>query len=154
MRNPRWILFALLCVPAFHMGSLGQVQPCINTEKFEVGEGCCINPLAVNRIMGRVARQDPDGRIWPDEKPAGCLSLFTADSHEFVKSTTTNQEGKFDFGEIPPGSYRLIARSRGFCTGNIPVNVVRSAWHRHRPILVLFRLSSVDVCTCADYDRK
>ena len=112
-----------------------------------------MKPLAVNSVLGRVARQDADGRVWPDEKPAGCLSLFTADSHKFVASTTTNKDGQFDFGEVPPGNYQLIAKSRGFCTGNIPVKVVRSAWHRRRPIVVFFRLASIDVCTCADYDR-
>ena len=154
MRHPQCIVFALLSVLAPNMASVGQVQPCMNAKKFEVGDGCYINPLVVKRIAGKVARQSPDGRIWPDEKPAGCLSLFTADSHEFVKSTLTSEDGRFDFGEIPPGNYRLIARSRGFCTGNIPLKVGRSAAHGHKSIIILFRLSGIDTCTCADYAQK
>ncbi len=153
MRNLPWNLLALLWVLTSGVASSDQIRPCANAEKFEVGEDCSINPLVVNRVMGRVVRQGPEGRTSPAEKPAGCLSLFTADSHEFVKGITTKRDGKFDFGEVPPGSYRLIARSPGFCTGNVPVKVVRSPWHRNRPIVILFRLAGIDVCTCADYDR-
>jgi len=149
---PRTLL-ALLCILASGVASFDEIRPCASADKFEVGEDCSIDPLVVGRVMGRAARQGPEGQTSPDEKPAGCLSLFTADSHEFVKSAKTNRDGKFDFGEVPPGSYRLIARSPGFCTGNIPVKVVRLPRYQNRSIVVLFRLASTDVCTCAVYDR-
>lgn len=138
------------------MALSAQNPPCSNAEKYDMGGGFCVEmkPLVVSRLAGRAARQDPEGHVWPDEKPRGCLSLFTADSHKFVASTTVDQDGRFDFGPIPPGRYRLVARLPGFPTGNNAVTVVRSVWPRHRRIVVLFTCCGIDVCSSAVYDRK
>ena len=157
MRNPRCILFALLWALAPVLACAGQNQPCPDAERYEVGGGGGIEmkPLAVNRVWGRTVIQDPDGHIRPDEVPPRvCLSLFTADSHKFVASTSVDHGGRFDFGVIPPGRYRLIARAQAACTGNNAVEVVRSIWHRNRRIVVFFQIPRIDSCTYADYDRK
>jgi len=156
MRNRRYVLLTLLWILASHLAFSGQNQPCSNAEKYEIGGGFCVEmkPLVVSRVSGRAAREDPEGHVWPDEKLPGCLSLFTADSHKFVASTTVDEDGRFDFGPIPPGKYRLVARLPGFPTGNSAVTVVRSVWPRHRRIVVLFTCCGIDVCSGAVYDRK
>ena len=154
MPTPRCVLFTLLWLLAPKVSSPGQVRPCPGSQEYEMTHGIEIRTIVVNRVWGRAVRQDSDGHIRPDEKLPGCLSLFTADSHRFVSSTTIDPGGRFDFGAVPTGSYRLIARSPGFGTGNVPVKVVRSAWHRQRRLLVLFRLGAMDEWTTADYDRE
>jgi hypothetical protein len=145
-----WILAASLALP-------GQTQPCSDVEKYEMKGGFCLEmkPLVVNRVAGRAVIEDPYGNVLPDDNPrGGCLSLFTVDPHKFVASTVVDQHGRFDFGPILPGRYRLLARLPGFPLGNDAVTVVRSVWPRRRRILVLFTCCGIDVCSSADYDRK
>jgi hypothetical protein len=144
-----WVLYCVLVPPA---PLAGQAPPSVNVEKYEVGGDWFKRPLAVSHVRGRAVRMYRDGHLSQDIGPAS-LSLFTADSHKFVTSATTDQDGRFDFGTVPPGRYRLVARSIGFCTGNIPIDVGRQPWHRHRRIVIFFRISEIDICTSGDYDH-
>jgi hypothetical protein len=45
-----------------------------------------------------------------------------------VQSIGSNQLGEFDFGKKPPGSYRLIVRTRGFCEITIPIKLSGNGW--------------------------
>jgi len=129
---------------------------CDQATKYEEARfGVSIKPLKLANVRGRAVIEDPFGHIRRGEIPRGvCLSLFLADSHKFVSSTTADDKGNFDFGPVEPGRYRLVARAEALCTGNIPVVVARSARKaRHRGMVLLFRLAQLDVCTSADYAR-
>jgi hypothetical protein len=156
VRNFGGISFALLTALLFPAAFRGQTVPCLNAEKYELGSGLCIErkPVVVRRVRGRVVRADIHGYVWPDEKLPACLSLFAADSYEFVAKTSCDGEGRFDFGPIPSGKYRLIARVRGFPTGNSAVTVSHAPWLRNRRILVTFTCCAIDACTGVNYEHK
>jgi hypothetical protein len=136
--------------------AFSQIPACRNAEKYEERRfGIEMKPLVLNRVRGKTVIQTPNGQVRPTEVPQRvCLSLFSADAHKLVSSTTINQAGQFDFGNILPGRYRLVARAEAFCTGNIAIEVAPSVWHRKRSIVVEFRLAQTDVCTSAEYNRK
>jgi hypothetical protein len=130
-------------------------QPCDTPVRFEeVIFSCIINPLVVNRIRGNAVIQYSDGNEEPIKDPHyTCMSLYIAECRSFVASTTIDEKGRFDFGAVPPGNYRLLVRTVGFAVGNIPVRITRSPFHKRR-IIVLFRVGQIDVSSCARYDRK
>ena len=137
-----------------HAALCQEMRPCHQARKYEEARfGVSIEPLKLARVRGKAVIQDSFGHIREGEVPRHvCLSLFLADSHKFVSTTTADDEGNFDFGPVKPGRYRLVARAEALCTGNIPVIVVRpSRKARHRGIVLLFRLANLDVCTSADY---
>jgi hypothetical protein len=148
---------AMLLIPVTRLVFSQEARPCPDAEKYEeIHFGLDAKPLVLARIQGRTVIQTISGEVRAGEIPQGiCLSLFTADSHRYVRTATTDDKGHFDFGPVSPGSYRLIARASGFCTGNIAVKVTRPSPMRHKPgIIVYFQLARLDVCTGADYDRK
>ena len=150
------VCIAPLCALVSGVALAQQAPPCADAEKYEaVHFGVDAKPLILSRIHGRTVVQAPTGEIRVNELPEGvCLSLFTADSHRFLRSTGVNGKGHFDFGPVPPGRYRLIARARGFCTGNVAVKVSAPPAPRHsRSMIVLFQIAQLDVRTGADYDR-
>jgi hypothetical protein len=112
-------------------------------------------PLIVARIRGRIV-VEVNGEILSQAKPEGIsLSLFTADTHEFLSATTVDAKGQFYFGKIPPGDYRLLTRAKGFCTGNTRIRIKKTpTGHKLRDIIVYFRPAALDVCTTAEYERK
>ena len=134
---------------------LCQTPQCVNVDKYEMRSGPCaeMKPIVVRRLLGRVIRLDQDGHVRSDVQNA-CLSLFTADSHTYVTSTSIDHNGHFDFGVVPAGRYRLVARAPGLVTGNSPVTVAPSPWRRHRRIQVVFTCCTIDACTGMGYDHK
>ena len=133
-------------------------QPCDTPVRFEeVIFPCIMKPLVVNRIRGNAVYQDVNGDEDPvipiQDRHKVCMSLYNAESRTLVASKTLNEKGRFDFGAVPPGNYRLLVRDVGFGVGNIPVRITRSPIHK-RGIVVLFRVERIDVTSCARYDRK
>jgi hypothetical protein len=155
VRNLASFSFAVLSALVFPAAFLGQTVPCLNGEKYDLGGGLCIEskPLVLNRVWGRVVRLDMGGHVWTDVRCV-CLSLFTADSHKFVATATVDQTGRFHFGAVTPGRYRLVARAPALPTGNGAVTVVRFPWHRDRRIVVSFTCCNVDACTGIGYDHQ
>ena len=80
--------------------------------------------VKVNVVQGG-SRAEVGDQIFP-WAPGACLVLFTEKDHKLVSSIKAGQYGDFDFGDVAPGRYRLIARAEGFCTANIPIRVVKS----------------------------
>ena len=131
-------------------------QPCRKAEQYPDPEPVNMvypGSLVLGRVYGRAVIQAGE-RIYPGSQLRGeaCLSLFTENSHKFVATVPVDKSGRFEFSGVPPGSYRLVARSPGFCTGNIPVRV--SGSRKSKRILVFFQGPAIDVCTTADYDHK
>jgi carboxypeptidase family protein len=78
--------------------------------------------------------------------PGACLILFTESDRRLVASVKTGADGRFEMKGIVPGRYRLIARLNGFCTANIPVEIIKSS-RRKTQIVVHFRVTGLDDCS-------
>ena len=152
-----WRIAALLCIIGTGVRLLGQTPPCPSAEQYkERGGHCDLAPklITVTRVRGRAVRSNGDGSEWPPAEMSGaCLSLFTEDSHNFVSSRVVDSEGRFDFGAVPPGRYRLIARAGGFPIGNNPVKVVRFGWFTNHRIIISFEASR-HACTSAFIEKR
>ena len=69
-------------------------------------------PLKLATLQGGGVIEIKDNTIEPNETvPGACLSLFTLDG-KLVRSIKADPAGEFNFENIAPGKYRLIARSR------------------------------------------
>jgi hypothetical protein len=75
--------------------------------------------LKVSRVAG-VARNSQGTPIQGVE-----ILLFTEQGHKLMAAAVTDKEGEFFLEEVPPGRYRLVAKSL-FCPANIPIWVRRS----------------------------
>ena len=66
--------------------------------------------LAIRVVTGRVVAKldDPAKSIIPVN--GACLFLFTAKEHKPVAGVAADEKGRFMFGAIQPGSYRLVVR--------------------------------------------
>jgi hypothetical protein len=156
MRYSWWIPFAIACV-LWSPGALvaQHDQPCDTPVRFkEVIFPCIMSPLVINRVRGNAVVLEGNGNEEPIKyRNYVCMSLYTAESGTLVTSTTIDEKGRFDFGAVPPGNYRLLVRYVGFEVGNIPVRIIRSPFHKRR-IVVQFMTGGIDVSSCARYDRK
>lgn len=105
-------------------------------------------PLKVEVVQGtsdiQVGTQKQPG------VPGACLVLFTEKDHRLVASVKADADGRFELKDVAPGRYRLLARAEGFCTANIPLEVVKSARHHKAEILVHFRPAGIDTCSYAE----
>jgi hypothetical protein len=113
-------------------------------------------PLRLAKVQGRGVVEIRDNVVQPGETvPGACLSLFTTDL-KLVDTTKADSSGEFRFHAVDPGHYRLIARALGFCTANIPVEIVKASRKLQRKELVVhYRLTGVDVCSWGESgDRK
>ena len=108
-------------------------------------------PLKVAAITG--ANDVQDGTEKQPGVPGACLVLFTDKDHELVMSVKVDADGRFELKDVPPGRYRLIARAEGFCTANIPIEVVKPSRNRKSEILVHFRPAGIDTCSFAEVVR-
>jgi len=114
-----------------------------------------VRPLVVRRVYGRAIVEAKDDIIPVEDVGGACLSLFTEETHRFVAATSTDKHGHFVFPIVQPGRYRLVSRSRGFCTGNTRIEVVTSTkGTRNSGILVHIRIHEVDGCSYAGYDTE
>jgi hypothetical protein len=114
-------------------------------------------PLKLATIQGRGVVEIQNKVIKPNETvPGACLSLFTLD-HKLVMSATADSKGEFRFAGVAPGRYRLIAHAQGFCTANIPIQVVNASSRsklQANEILVHYRLTGIDKCSWGELGRR
>lgn len=86
--------------------------------------------------------------------PGVCLGLFTEVEHQLVDAAVTDQKGRFDFGRVNPGRYRLVAEYEGFCTANLAV-LVRNRSSKHKTsrkrLVFHMRLAGIDSCSYGEY---
>jgi hypothetical protein len=79
--------------------------------------------------------------------PGACFVLFTEKDHTLITSVKADNKARFEFKNVPPGHYRLVARAKGLCTANIPIDVLKSSGRRKTLILVHFRPAGIDTCS-------
>lgn len=111
-------------------------------------------PIVLQRVSGVAVIRAGDKTIPSSQLHGACLSLFTADSHKFVASAPVDKRGRFEFGTVPPGDYRVVARAPGFCTGNDLVRIkIPKGSRAGRTIIVYFQPHAIDTCTTAEYAK-
>jgi len=107
-------------------------------------------PLKLARVHGTGVIEIRDNIIKPNETvPGACLSLFTREE-KFVKSAKADRNGSFQFDDVAPGRYRLVARAPGFCTANIPILIVKASRKsklQREEVVVHYRVTGVDTCS-------
>lgn len=74
------------------------------------------------------------------------VSLFTEQGHALIGSVVSDRDGKFRFGKVDKGLYRIIARVDGLCTANIPI-LVESSLLAHRKVVITMRAKDIDTCS-------
>jgi TonB family protein len=143
--------------PTVSYGPAGSQEtgPCAGADKYPDPEPANLvetGLMVLQRVSGVAVIRAGDKIIAASQLHGACLSLFTADSHKFAASAPVDRRGHFEFGTVPPGDYRLVARARGFCTGNDPVRIKISKGTRTgRTIVAYFQPHAIDTCTTAEY---
>jgi Carboxypeptidase regulatory-like domain len=128
-------------------------DPCPSATVYENHNQVDYEPLKVRAVQGTGA-VEADDKTQPGKiVPGACLSLFTEKEHKLVASSTADSKGRFHFAAVPVGGYRLVARSDGFCTANIPLEVVKSS-PRKSKIVVRFRPAGIDTCSYGELARS
>jgi hypothetical protein len=132
-------------------------DPCAGADKYPDPEPVSLvetGPMVLQRVTGLAVIRAGDKTIAASQLHGACLSLFAADSHKFIAKAPVDRRGHFEFGTLPPGDYRLVARAPGFCTGNDPVRIkIPKGTRTGRTIIVYFQPHAIDTCTTAGYAK-
>ena len=148
-------LAACLFVLALYASSTRQSPDLCDSKTYEDHNQIDPKPLKVAQVQGTGVIQIRD-QIKPNQTvPDACLTLFTTDQ-KFVATTKADLHGDFQFTDIAPGQYRLVARAPAFCTTNIPIQIVpasRKSKLRRQQILVHYRVSEIDSCSWGSIDK-
>jgi len=97
-------------------------------------------PLKLDNLAGRVQG------LGGDAMPRATVSLFTEDTHSLIASVLSDRDGKFHFGRLDKGLYRVVASIPGLCTANIPVKV-ESSLLAHRKLVITMQPKDIDTCS-------
>ncbi len=125
---------------AQHGSDSGQCSPAYeNHNQIDYG------PLKVQAVEGTTIIEV--GTTHQQGAAGACLVLFTEGDHKLLASASADSNGRFELKDIKPGRYRLVARSEGLCTANIPLQVVKPSGRRRGEIIVHFRARGVDTCS-------
>ena len=129
-------------------------EPCKCQATYENNNQVDPKPLSVRAVSGRTISEVGDvGAAQEIGAVAGaCIGLFTEQDHRLVATTVADDEGRFQFDEVPAGRYRLIIQVAGLCVANVPLQVVRGSRSKEQKrIVVHMRPSGVDSCSYGDY---
>ena len=77
--------------------------------------------VATGILRGAVSTQGPDGQAY--NLPAASLKLSGAAADAKVVSASANDEGEYEFADVPPGTYTLEASVEGFKPASKAVTV-------------------------------
>lgn len=81
-----------------------------------------------------------------DAMSRASVSLFTEQGHALIGTVVSDRDGKFRFGKVDKGLYRIVARIEGLCTANIPI-LVESSLLAHRRVVITMRAKDIDTCS-------
>jgi hypothetical protein len=96
-------------------------------------------PLKISEVKGFAT--DPAAVPVPQAQ----VLLFTSRTHNLFAKTTTDAQGKFGFGKVKHGTYRLVVKFPGFCPANVPIVV--QAGKEARTLLLHMRIGEIDSCS-------
>ena len=103
-------------------------------------------PLVFGRLTGRAV--DPSSF----QMPGVCSGLFTERNHKLVATASSDENGNFKFGVVPPGRYRLVAHADGLCAANVPLRIVRGkSSPKNRELVLHMKPRGIDACSYGDY---
>jgi Carboxypeptidase regulatory-like domain len=74
------------------------------------------------------------------------VSLFTEQGHLLVATVMSDREGKFKFGKVDKGQYRVVAKVAGLCPANVPVLLESSLLARHK-LIITMQPKDLDKCS-------
>lgn len=132
-------------------------EPCETSPKYESRNQVDPRPLSISTVSGRVIVEAGETRGAAGEggSVAGaCLGLFTEEGHRLVAAAVADDAGRFTFGTVTPGYYRLVVRAGPLCVANVPLRVVRNrhgAGGKTRQVVVHMRAAGYDICSYGDY---
>ena len=125
------------CKSPIEYGNRNQVDPTRST---------------VGRLSGHAISEagDPAKQIGP--VPV-CLGVFTEKDHRLVASAVADEDGRFNFGSIPSGWFRLVVRDpqNAFCLANMPLHVVKWPRGKKKPLVIHMRPAGLDDCSYGDF---
>ena len=107
---------------------------------------------SVRGISGRVIAEV--GRPAKEVGPVpACLGLFTEKDRRLVASAVADESGRFTFGPVPAGRYRLVVRDPqdALCVANMPLRVVRWPRGKAKPLVIHMRPAGIDDCSYGDF---
>jgi len=105
-------------------------------------------PLRLKTIRG--AAMDEQGvAVWNL-----CIALFAEKDHKLIVSIRVAEDGRFTLKDIPPGEYRLVAKSPGFCTANVPVHVGSRSSSSERELVLHMNVTGIDKCSYGDLAKS
>lgn len=105
-------------------------------------------PLRLKTIRG-VAIDEQGAAIWNV-----CLGLFAEKDHKLIVSSRAGEDGRFALKDIPPGEYRLVAKSPGFCTANVPLRVGTPSSGSKTELVLHMNVTGIDKCSYGDPVKK
>lgn len=139
------IFIILIVLPAWAQRT---VKPCNAPISYEDHNQVEYGPLSLPIVSG-IAQDRDQARI-----RGVCLGLFTEKQHRLVATAVTDQEGKFQLDQVPPGLYRLVAKYSGFCPANTLLRITRRASNRKmksKSLVLHMELENMDRCSYGDY---
>jgi hypothetical protein len=120
-------------------GALAQPAPQTN-EAYEDHNQSPPRALDFSTIEGNI--HDPGKIAYPNAS----VLLFTEQGHTLVASVKSDHNGRFEFGKIKPGLYRVVAKLGSLCAANIPVKVSSFVLGRHR-LQITMQPGGLDTCS-------
>ncbi len=78
--------------------------------------------------------------------PNASVLMFSEQGHTLVASVKSDHNGRFEFGKIKPGLYRVVAKVGTLCAANIPVKVSSFALG-HRRLQITMQPGGLDTCS-------
>ena len=148
------LFVVVMLVLVFPLLACAQQTTC--KSPIEYGNRNQVNPKRsdVRRLSGRVIMEVGNP---PNAKEIGpvpaCLGLFTEKDHRLVATAFADEEGRFKFGSIPSGRFRLVVRDplNLFCLANMPLQVVKWPRGKARPLVIHMRPAGIDDCSYGDF---
>jgi len=137
-----WILaaVAIAVIPARAANAAGRRAQVTPAAAYANENGTDPAPLNLRDLQGRVVG------LGGEPMPRAVVTLFTEAAHSPVATVTSDGEGKFRFGKVEKGFYRVVARVEGLCPANVPVKL-ESSFLAKRKLIITMRPKGLDTCS-------
>lgn len=114
-----------------------------NEDTYENHNQVDYGPLKVSVIVG-VAIDMAEGPV-----PHARVLVFTDRRHALIAHTKTDADGKFGLPQVGNGNYRLVVKSYGFCSANVPIIVQTDL--KAKRLVIHMKMGEVDACSYGDF---